>query len=73
MTMAGKISLSIEVGLGCDIIKRSALPSTSEEAGRCCETHLDAVQDGGVEDVDSGVDAVADKVLGLLDKAVDGG
>jgi hypothetical protein len=32
---------------------------------------LDAVEDGGVEDVDTGVDAVSDELLGLLDEAVD--
>lgn len=37
------------------------------------EAHLDAPENRGVEDVDSGVDSVADKVLGLLDEAVDGG
>lgn len=34
-------------------------------------THLDAVQDAGVEHVDAGVDPVADKLDGLLDEAVD--
>ena len=37
------------------------------DAGR---PQLNAVQDGGVEDVDSGVDSVADELDGLLDKAV---
>lgn len=34
---------------------------------------LDAVEDRGVEDVDTGVNAVADVLLGLLDEAVDRG
>lgn len=34
---------------------------------------LDALEDRGVEDVDAGVDAVADKFLGLLYEAVDSG
>jgi hypothetical protein len=32
---------------------------------------LDAVEDGRVEDVDTGVDAVSDELLGLLNEAVD--
>lgn len=34
-------------------------------------TELDALENGGVEDVHAGVDAVADKLDGLLDEAVD--
>lgn len=34
-------------------------------------TELDALEDGGVQDVDAGVDAVADELDGLLDEAVD--
>jgi hypothetical protein len=33
-------------------------------------THLNAVKDGGVEHVDTGVDAVADELDGLLNEAV---
>ena len=34
-------------------------------------SHLDEVDDGGVEDVDTGVDSVADKLDGLFDESVD--
>ena len=36
-------------------------------------TELDALEDAGVQDVDTGVDAVSDKLDGLLNKAVDAG
>ena len=36
-------------------------------------TELDALEHAGVENVDTGVDAVADELNGLLDEAVDAG
>lgn len=36
------------------------------------QSHLNAVEDRRVEDVDTGIDAVPDKLDGLLDKPVDG-
>ena len=36
-------------------------------------TELDALEDAGVQDVDTSVDAVSDELDGLLNKAVDAG
>lgn len=66
--MAGKTSLSIDVGLTC-----GARGGEHEESWTEVQhAHFDSLQNGRVEDVDTSVDAVADEILGLLDKAVDG-
>ena len=71
---------------GGDLISLEAQPSSSLPSSRSLErassasrrsvedvTHLNSVENTGVEEVDTGVDSVSDELDGLLDEPVDDG